>query len=131
MTKSTLMEKYPLLSLEIAKSNTECKNTTEVLEYFKNKIDTDAIAKYIATFNHYEHTQSLGEEGTVDSAIVDAQNIIFCFGKNLSNPLMLGVRPRSIAVVEYEDKFIVSFMEAPMAPMSEKMEMWVKQLAKD
>jgi len=130
MTKTTLMEKYPLLSLEISKNNTNYKNALEIIEYFKNKIDNDKIAKYIATFNHYEHTQSLGEEGTVDASIVDAQNIIFCFGKNLSNAMLLAVRPRSIGVVEYEDKFIISFMEAPMAPMSDKMEMWVKELSK-
>lgn len=130
MTKTTLLDKYPLLSLEIVKTNTTYKNVPEILEYFKAKIESDAIAKYIATFNHYEHTKSLEDEGSIAEGILDAQNIIFCFGKIIPNAMMLGVRPRSIAVVEYEDKFVISFMEAPMAPLSAKMESWVKELSK-
>ena len=129
MTKTILMENYPLLSLEILKNDIKYKNVPELLAYFKAKIDNDKIAAFIATFNHYQHTQSLGEEGSIEETILDAQNIIFCFGKKIPNALMLAVRPRSIAVVEYADKFAISFMEAPMAPMTDKMQEWVKGLS--
>jgi len=129
MTKTTLMDKYPLLSLEIAKSDIDYKNVPEILEYFKQKVQNDTIAYFISTFDHYSHTKSL-ETGFIDPEILDAQNIIFCFGQKIPNVLMLGVRPRSIAVVEYEDRFAISFMEAPMAPMTDKMQTWVKELSK-
>ena len=130
MKKTILMDKYPLFSLEVSKNDTDYKNVPDILAYFKAKIDNDKIAAYIATFNHYEHTQGLGEEGSIEDGILDAQNIIFCFGKKIPNVLMLGVRPRSIAVVEYEDKFAISFMETPMPPMTDKMQTWVKELSK-
>lgn len=129
MTKTTIMDKYPVLSLDIAKKETSFKNVPEILEFFKEKVENDAIAKFIAIFNHYEHTQSL-ESSTIDPEILDAQNIVFCFGQKIPNALILAVRPRSIAIAEYSDKFTISFMEAPMAPMSEKMESWVKELSK-
>lgn len=130
MTKTTLMDKYPLLTLDIAKSDTNYKNIPEILAYFKNKIDNDKIAKYIAVFDHYDHTQGLGDDGFIAEEILDVQNIIFCFGPKIPNALVPAVRPRSIAIVEYKDKFTLSFMEAPMPTMSEKMEMWVKGLQK-
>jgi len=118
------------ISLEISKNDTNYKNIPEILEYFKTKIDADKIAKYIGTFNHYEHTQSLEENGSIAEGILDAQNVMFCFGKKIPNAQMLAVRPRSIAVVEYGDKFAISFMETPMPPMTEKMQIWVKELSK-
>ena len=129
MTKTTLIDKYPLLSLNIEKKDTSFKNIPEILEYFKAKVEDDAIAKLIGIFNHYEHTQSL-ESGSVDPDILDAQNIVFCFGQKIPNALILAVRPRSIAIAEYQEKFVVSFMEAPMEPMTDKMESWVKELSK-
>ena len=129
MTKITLMDKYPLLSLDIAKNDTAFKNVPEILEYFKDKVKNDAIAKFIGIFNHYEHTQSL-ESGSIDQDIIDAQNIVFCFGEKIPNALILAARPRSIAIAEYADKFVVTFMEAPMASMTDKMESWVKELSK-
>ena len=130
MTKTTLMEKYPVLSLEISKNDTNYKNVPEILEYFKTKIDADKVAKCIGIFNHYEHTQSLEDDGSIAEGILDAQNIIFCFGKKIPNAQILAVRPRSIAVVEYEDKFAISFMETPMPPMTDKIIVWVKELSK-
>jgi hypothetical protein len=41
---------------------------------------------------------------------------------------VLAVRPRSIGVADMGDKFVVSFMEAPMKPANDAMEMWVKGL---
>jgi hypothetical protein len=129
MTKTTLLDNYPVLSTEISKNDLKYTNVPEILEYFKTKIEEDEIAKYIATFNHYEHTQSI-EDSSIEESILDAQNIVFCFGKKIPNAKVLAVRPRSIAVVEYEDKFVISLMEAPMAPMTEKMRIWVKELSK-
>ena len=127
MTKSTLLDKFPILSLEIKKDSTKYTDVPQILEYFKAKIDEDELAKYIAIFNHYEHTQSI-EGSEIEEGMIDAQNIMFCFGKKIPNANVLAVRPRSIAIAEYKDKFVISLMEAPMAPMTDKMEAWVKEL---
>ena len=129
MTKSTVMEKYPVLSLNIKKTETTYTNVSQFTNYFKEKIEQDPIATFISIFNHYEHTTNL-ESAEIAEGITDAQNIIFCFGQKIPNPLILSVRPRSIAIVEDEDSFTISFMEAPMKPMSDKMQGWVEALKK-
>ena len=127
MTKSLLMDKYPIVSTTINKESTNCKNVSDFLNYFKNKIENDPVAKFITTFSNYEHTSSL-EVGEINGEIIDAQIVIFCFGPKIPNPQILAVRPRSIAVVETKANFVISFMEAPNEMMSEKMENWVKEI---
>ena len=127
MTEINLMEKYPVNVLEIAKNETTLKSVDEILAYLKLKIDAHPVATYIAIFNHYAHTKGL-EEGNVSSDVLDAKNIICCFGKDLSNPLMLAVRPRSFGVVELSDKFVVSFMDAPNPQAHKAMVSWVESI---
>ena len=127
MTKSLLMDKYPIVSTTINKESTNCKNISNFLNHFKNKIENDPVAKFITTFSNYEHTSSL-EVGEINEEIVDAQIVIFCFGPKIPNPKILAVRPRSIAVVETKANFVISFMEAPNEMMTEKMENWVKEI---
>ena len=127
MQKSILMDKYHICSKNIKKTDTEYTNVIQFMNYFKEKVDQDPIAKFIGIFNHYEHTQNL-ENGEIADSIKDAQNIVFCFGQNIPNPLILAARPRSIAVVENTDSFTISFMEAPMEPMTSKMQTWVNTI---
>ncbi len=127
MKQTLLMEKYPVFVLEIAKSETDKKNTDEILDYLKEKIDTHPVATFIAIFDHYSHTKSL-PEGKIAEGIIDAKDIIFCFGKELPKPEVLGVRPRSIGIAEFADKFVISFLEAPNPVANEAMESWVKGL---
>jgi len=121
-----VMEKYPVTTMEIAKTETTFKSVDEIIAYLKEKIDTHPVAAYIATFDHYNHTTCLGENGEISSDILDAKNIICCFGKQLPLPVMLAIRPRSIGIVEMADKFVVSFMDAPNPQAHEAMASWVK-----
>ncbi len=127
MTDITLMEKYPVVVLEIGKDETTFLNVDEILDYLKSKIDAHPIATYIAIFDHYTHTSKL-EEGKLSSDILDAKNIICCFGKELPSPFVMAVRPRSIGVAEMADKFVVSFIEAPNPVAQEAMVSWVKSI---
>jgi len=127
MKQQLLQEKYPVYVLEVEKSETGYQNTDEVIAYLKGCIDAHKIAVFIAEFDHYAHTKAL-EEGEIDPGIIAAKNIIFCFGIKLPKPVMLSVRPRSIGVAEYADKFIISFLEAPMPVANEAMESWVKAI---
>ncbi|MEA1956029.1 MAG: hypothetical protein U9N02_06005 [Campylobacterota bacterium] len=126
MTKTILMDKYPIYSLELNKDDITQKTASEIIEYFKKNIETHPVAKFIAIFDHYEHTKSL--DGEIDSNILNAINIIFCFGKAIPNTRVLAVRPRSIGVVELENKFVIEFMEAPNEKFHSVMEKWSTDL---
>jgi hypothetical protein len=127
MTEMNLMEKYPVNVLEIAKDETTFKGIDEILTYLKLKIDAHPVASYIAIFDHYSHTKGL-KEGNISSDVLDAKNIICCFGKDLSDPLMLAVRPRSVGIVEMSEKFVVSFMDAPNPQAHGAMVSWVESI---
>ncbi len=128
MKKTVFMDKYPVFSLELSKDEMKISNTKDVINYFKEKIQNHPIAKFISIFDHYSHTKSLN--GPMVDGLIDAQNIIFCFGQAIPDTKMLAVRPRSIAVCEFEDKIIVEFLEAPKEEMHKLMEDWAKELKK-
>jgi hypothetical protein len=128
MTKTILMDKYPVFSLEISKSETTFTNVEEIINYLKAKVEAHPIATFIAHFNHYEHTKTL-EDSVINSDIKDAQNLIFCFGKQIPNTKILAARPRSFGVCELEDSFVVDFLEAPNEQLHKVMEDWAKSIA--
>ena len=126
MQKTIFMDKYPVYSLKVLKSETSLKNVDEILAYFKDKIDSHKIATYIAIFNHYSHTQKL--DGEINADILDAKNIVFCFGAAIPNSKILAVRPRSIGIAELKDSFMIEFMEAPKEKLHNVMQSWAKEI---
>ena len=128
MKQITVMEKYPVFTIEIAKNETTYKHVDEVIEYLKTQIEAHPIAVFIGVFDHYSHTSSL-EVGEIAEDIKDAKNLICCFGKVLPKPEVLAVRPRSIGVAEMDESFVVSFLEAPNPDANAAMEKWVKSIA--
>ena len=64
------------------------------------------------------------------SGMIDAKNIIFCFGQAIPNTKILAARPRSIGVAELENSFVIEFLEAPKEQLHETMELWAKGLKK-
>ena len=125
MKQITIMDKYPVVTLSIAKNETTYNNVDEILGYLKGAIDIHPIATYIGVFDHYTHTSNL-EVGEIADDILDAKNIICCFGKVLPKPEFLAVRPRAIGVAEMRESFVVSFMEAPNPDAHAAMEKWVQ-----
>lgn len=126
MKKTVYMDKYPVFTLSVQKSEISYTNVAEIIAYFKAKVEAHPVAKFIATFDHYAHTKGLG--GEIMEGLKEAQNIIFCFGPAIPNTKILAVRPRSIAVCELEDSFVIEFMEAPKEEMHALMETWAKAL---
>ena len=125
--KQTLMqEKYPIFVAEIAKSETSYQTIENLLEYFKGRIAENPKVQFIGVFDHYAHTSRIG--GEIAAGIRAAVDVIFCFGFALPSPQMLAVRPRSIGIADMGDKFVISFMEAPMQPANQAMESWIKAL---
>ncbi len=128
MTKTIFMEKYPVFSLEIAKQETTFHNVNEIIAYLKDLIQTHPIATFISIFDHYAHT-SFMEDGIINPEIKDAQNLIFCFGKQLPSTKILAVRPRSIGVSELVDSFVIDFLEVPNEQLHTTVENWAKSIA--
>ena len=128
MKKTILMEKYPIYTLELFKSEMKVSSTDEVVAYLREKIESHPVARFIAVFDHYSHTKAL--DGQIVDGLIDAKNIIFCFGQSIPNTKVLAVRPRSIAVCEFEDKIIIEFMEPPREEIHQTMQDWAKGLIK-
>lgn len=126
MQKTIFMDKYPVFTLTLSKSEIGCKNIPEIVAYFKAKIEEHPIAKFIAVFDHYSHTKALG--GAIMDGLKDAQNIIFCFGSAIPNTKIVAIRPRSIAICELQESFVIEFIEAPKEEMHALMETWAKEL---
>ncbi|NTV95856.1 MAG: hypothetical protein HGA75_10625 [Thiobacillus sp.] len=128
MKQTLLQEKYPIFVAEIGKDETACRNIDDVVAELKARIAETPKVQFIGVFDHYAHTRAI--EGEIAAGIVAAVDVIFCFGFALPNPQVLAVRPRSIGVADLGDKFVVSFLEAPMPPANLAMEAWVKGLRK-
>ena len=126
MKQMVLQEKYPVFVLDVFKNETHYKTAEEIINFFKEKINSHPTCTYIGEFDHFRHTKSIN--GEINPEIKDCKLVIFCFGNKLPNGKIPAVRPRSIGVTEYEDKFEISFLEAPALIANEVMEGWVKEL---
>jgi hypothetical protein len=126
MKQLHFQEKYPITVLDIAKTETSHTSAAAIAEYFKTCIGNTPRVSYIATFDHLAHTQAIG--GDIAPGISAAINVVFCFGHALPNPQVLAVRPRSIGIADMGDRFVVSFMDAPMKPANDAMQAWALAL---
>ena len=120
-------DEYPVFTHTLPKNQTSLTDVGEILAEIKMKIEAHPIATYVGLFDHYEHTSYL-ESGEITPTIIDAKNILFCFGKELLVPEVLAVRPRSIGIAERKDDFVFSFLKAPNPAANEAMMTWVEAL---
>ncbi|WP_024791031.1 MULTISPECIES: DUF6858 family protein [unclassified Lebetimonas] len=127
MQQMILQEKYPVFVLDVYKDETHYKTTDEIIKFFKEKINSHPICTYIGEFDHFTHTKNL-PNGEIAKGIKDCKIIIFCFGNKILNGKITAVRPRSIGVTEFEDKFEIAFLEAPALIANDVMEGWVKDI---
>jgi hypothetical protein len=124
--QTLLQEKYPIFVAEIAKTETTYNTIDALVAYYKGKIAENPKVQFIGVFDHYAHTTKIG--GPIVEGMTAAVDIIFCFGFAIPTPQMLAVRPRSIGIADMGDKYVISFMEAPMQPANEAMEAWTLAL---
>ena len=126
MKQTLLQEKYPIFVAEIGKAETTYQTVDALVDYYKDKIAENPKVQFIGVFDHYAHTTKIG--GPIVEGMTAAVDIIFCFGFAIPTPQMLAVRPRSIGIADMGDKFVISFMEAPMQPANQAMEAWTLAL---
>ena len=127
MKQTLLQEKYPVFHLDLPKTETSLPDVDAVILALRTRIAAEPHVADICVFDHYAHTASFG--GEVRADIVAAKNLVFCFGYKLPDPRVLAVRPRSIGVADCGDRFVISFLEAPMEIATKTMEQWCKDLA--
>lgn len=126
MEQKTIMEKYPIMTITFDKSEIKANSVDTIIEYLKQKIDTNPMANFIAVFDHLSHTKSIN--GEILQEIQDAKNLVFCFGTKIPNPQILALRPRGYGIVDMGEKIVISFLEAPMESMNNIMVEWVMSL---
>ena len=122
MKQTLLQEKYPIFVAEIGKNETTYQSVDELVTYYQARIAENPKVQFIGVFDHYAHTRKI--EGPIVEGMTAAVDIIFCFGFAIPTPQMLAVRPRSIGIADMGDKFVISFLEAPMQPANQAMEAW-------
>jgi hypothetical protein len=128
-TQTLLEETVPVYLLEIERSECCFDSVDEIAAHFKEQIEANRSACFIALFDHFAHTKKL-PAGQIDEKIRAAVNVVFCFGLTLPEPVQLANRPRSIGICETANRFIISFMEAPMPVANALIESWAKSLYK-
>ena len=129
MKKINLMDKYPVYTKDILKADTNIKNVDDFINLLKKKVELDPIATYIWVFDHFSHTKSL--DWDIQEGMIDWKILLFCFGQDLPKAQAMAVRPRNIAVAEFEDKFVVSFLEAPREKANDKKISWILEHIED
>ncbi len=127
MTETLFKEKYPIHTIEIDKTEIRIAEMDDIIAHYRTRIEAHPVATYIGIFDHYAHTRSL-EDGQISDEILDAKNVLCCFGKELPSPQMLAVRPRAIGIAEKEESFVISFLEAPHPAANDAMIAWTKDL---
>jgi len=125
MKQTLFMEKYPIFTLEVEKSECIYSTTDALITYFKENITSNPTAILIGEFDHAAHTRSL-ENGEVAADILEAKMVVFCFGQKLPTPQMMAARPRSINIADMGDRFVITFLEAPMPAINATIEGWIK-----
>jgi len=128
MTKSILLDIHPMYAMEILKSETNVSNISEIIKYFKLQIEENPEAVFITVFDHFEHTKQAN--GEILDTILDAKNLIFCFGHTIKRVDILAFRPKSIAMIETQNSFILEFLETPRPEVNAWMQSWIKGLKK-
>jgi len=126
MKQIHFQEKYPITVAEVAKTETTCRTAEDVAAHYRERIAATERVTYIGQFDHLTHTRAIG--GDVAPDIHAALNVLFCFGHALPNPQVMAVRPRSIGITDMGNRFVISFMDAPMKPANDAMQAWTLAL---
>lgn len=124
----TFQGKFPLCYLTVPKTE-HLSSIEQIAESLRTKIQNHPVATYIKSFDHHSHTQSIA--GEIHQDIIHAHNLIFCFGPKLENSHVMGIRPRSFGIAEFDQHFDITFMEAPSEKATQTMKDWVEDLIEE
>lgn len=92
MKQKIFKDKYHIFEIVFTKSEVVSNSVDGLLKILKDMIEKHVVTTYIATFDQFTQTKKLN--GKIRKDILDAKNIIFCFGKEIPTPEVLAVRPQ-------------------------------------
>ncbi len=127
MRQHTTLISLPHYQLEIDRQEAAFTSVDAIVGHLRARIDAHPSARFIGVFDHYAHTSAL-PDGEIDETVLAAKCVVFCFGMAIPEPGALATRPRSIGVAECADRFVISFLEAPMPVANATMERWALAL---
>lgn len=127
MEKLSVLDKYPVFVEELAKADTDCADAAAVIAQLRTRVEAHPGSVVIAEFDHYAHVMRQPEHRVAED-IRDSRHLLFCLANAIPNPLVPAVRPRSISVVEYDDRFVIAYLEAPAEGPNQAMAAWVAGL---
>lgn len=125
-TQSRIAE-IPVFVAEFDREELPVDGLDRIVEYFIAEIERHPFARFIGQFDHFSHTRDL-PEGEIAEGILDARNVVFCFGMAIPDAESIAFRPRSIGITERTDGYVVTFLEAPMPLVNSAMEAWTEAL---
>ncbi len=129
MEKKIINEEFPIYYKEIAKRDTSYKHIGEIIAALQTRLADNPSAQVIAVFNLYDHVRM--RDGQVADEILGAQNLLFCVANAIPNSDLVALRPRSIGLTEFADRFVLNFMEAPAHPVTETMRTLIEAVVRD
>ncbi len=128
MKRSILLDIHPMYSVEFLKDEMKYTTIEEIVKHFKKEIEENPEGGFITLFDHYAHTKKMG--GEILDTIVNAKNLLFCFGHTIKNIEILAFRPKSIVICELKDSFVFEFLETPRPEVNQWITSWIEALKK-
>lgn len=127
MRKLLQQDAFAVYQFELTRQESRLPNAQAILNDLKARIDSHDIARFIAEFDRFSHTVGLAR-GEVAESILDARNIMFCFGSQLQNSDPLTMQPSCISIVEMTDGFSLTFIQSSIVEVNVTIEQWVLSL---
>jgi hypothetical protein len=129
MKQIQLLDKYPVYVEELTKADTDCTSAGQVIARLREQVEAKPGATLIGVFDHYTHVKRQ-PDGKIADDVKDSKHLLFCLSNAIPNALVPAVRPRAISVVELEDSFVISYLEAPVEAPNQVMAGWIEALRK-
>ena len=129
MKKVQVLEKYPVYVAELPKAETDVESADQVIARLREQVESKPGSTFIGVFDQYAHVKRQ-PEGKIADDIKDSKHLLFCLSNAVPNALVTSVRPRAISVVEFTDKFVISYLEAPVEATNQVMAGWIEALRK-
>jgi hypothetical protein len=119
MQQKIINEKFPVYYQEIMKGSSPYGNIAEIIDALKAGLAKNPSSQVIAVFDLHDHVQKRG--GKIADGILGAQTLLFCVANAIPHADIVALRPRSIGVTEFADRFVLNFLEAPAQPVTDTM----------
>lgn len=126
MQRITVEGLYPVWVEEIAKADTPWRDVDEITAALEACIRRLGSTAFVGIFDHYGLNLRACEP--LPTNMQDAKTLLFCRGAWLRDPRFLALSPSAIGVADMGNRFVISFLDAPMVSPLEHMFQWIEDL---